>query len=100
MNFESNKNKKMAKFIKDGLQSKSEKELQIEVSNDDILSPTITHRQKIRCVNGKLQKCLARQFKQSLTGLLLAKFLHSGLVKFQFTPVNFLFILPETIVIF
>ena len=29
----------MAKFIKDGLQSKSEKELQIEVSNEDILSP-------------------------------------------------------------
>ncbi|WDF45942.1 hypothetical protein PQ459_13645 [Chryseobacterium sp. KACC 21268] len=29
----------MDKFIKDGLQSKSEKELQIEVSNEDILSP-------------------------------------------------------------
>lgn len=39
MNFESNKDKKMAKFIKDDLQSKSEKELQIEVSNEDILSP-------------------------------------------------------------
>ena len=39
MNFESNKDRKMDKFIKDGLQSKSEKELQIEVSNEDILSP-------------------------------------------------------------
>ena len=29
----------MAKFIKDGLQSNSEKELQMEISNGDILSP-------------------------------------------------------------
>ncbi|GEM_PF-6985736 len=58
----------MAKFIKDGLPSGSEKELNEKIITEDILLPTTFRHQKIKCVRKKLQKCSARQFKQLSIG--------------------------------
>lgn len=97
VNFEFDKREKMAKFIKDGLQSNTEKELRIEISNEDILSPYYFPLPEDQMRQREVAEMFSTTVQTIINWSSSGKIPSFRIGKVPIYSLNFLFILPETI---